>query len=476
MIPFNTTLKKSSLAAIAALIVLLAFAIVYYKVRVFFLDSAYVCTNILIHHGLSIQEHRYGSFITQLVPLIGIKLHLSIKYIVIAYTVSFNVFYLGVILLLVFRFKQYALSILMALYYVLLFSDAYYWTNNEVFQGMAWMFLFLGITVSMGYRKINALLLTIPFLVLGFLAVFTHFLVIMPLIFLWIYLIWDKSNWPFSKRNTILLSNMLLIIIAIKYWFSFNQTYDGEKLHTVANFSVGHIWSSFSAPVITEFLQRCVTNYWIAVIVFTAGIISLFKDGKYLLAAFTLVSVLGYVTIMAITYGDMGSILLFHIESEWTGLGIIMACPFVFSLLPKLKPTPAIVLLAAIFIIRFAYIGMSASKFVQRENLLENVLARMREKNISKLILINNSQLEQQLILSWAVPDETLLLSGSEGDIPQKTFTIRNDEKAVLAGLPDRRSIISCFEIMPPEWFDPAIFQIDTTHVYTVMQYNELFK
>ncbi|MGN6567147.1 MAG: hypothetical protein ACTHJ0_04305, partial [Flavipsychrobacter sp.] len=329
----TNTLKKLSPITIGIALMLLVGAIVFYKARVFFLDSAYISFNILRYNHLAIQENRWGSFITQMIPLISQKLHLSLRNIFFAYTISFNVFYLLVITLLAYRYKQYAFGQLMTLYYVLLFSDAYYWTNNEVFQGIAWMFLFLGVIISLGYRKVKIASLLLPFIMLGTLAVFTHFLVILPLAFVWIYLIWDKSNWPFSKKHTIFLSCLLVAIIVVKFMFSLNQSYDSEKLHSATHFSLHDIIFVFSTPVVSEFLLRCITNYWIAVAIFIAGIVSLYKDGKPKLAAFTLIVVFGYMLIMAITYGGMGSILLFHIESEWTGLGIIMACPFVFSLL-----------------------------------------------------------------------------------------------------------------------------------------------
>lgn len=470
------TLKKLSPIVIGVVVALLIGAIIFYKARVFFLDSAYISFNILRYKQLGIQEHRWGSFITQIVPLIGQKLHLSLKSILFAYTISFNVFYLLVITLLVYRYKQYALSLLMALYYVLLFSDAYYWTNNEVFQGIAWMFLFFAVIISLGYRKVNFAVLLVPFVVLGTLAIFTHFLVMLPLAFVWICFLWDKSNWPFSRNQTILLSCLLIAIIVVKFKFSLNQSYDGEKLHSAIHFSKHDIIFAFSTPVVKEFLLRCITNYWIAVVIFIAGVISLYKDGKALLAIFTLITVFGYILIMAVTYGRMGSIFLFHIESEWTGLGIIMAYPFVFSLLPKLKPSFAIILLVSVFAIRLIYIGMSAPKFLQREKLLETVLSKMREKNISKLILINNAQIQQQMILNWAVPDESLLLSGIEHDKPQRTFIIADNEKAARDMMPDTRLMLASFETINATDFNSGPFSIDTVQSYRIMTYEELCK
>ena len=471
----NSTLKQSAKISIYALVILLAGAIIFYKARVFYLDSSYICFNILRYQQLTIQEHRWGSFITQMVPLIAYKLHFSMKVILIAYTISFNVFYLLVILLLVYRFRQYALAILMGLYYVLFFSDAYFWTNNEVFQGMAWMFLFLGTTIYLGYKKVKTFVIVIPFLALGTLAVFTHFLVIIPIVFLWIYLVMDKTNWPFSKKQTILFSVLLVAVIVTKFIFSYNQSYDGEKLHTATRFSLHDIIFFFATPVVRNFIMQCLINYWVAVLIFVAGIIHLFRNKQFKLAVFTLVAVLGYIEIMAITYGGMGDILLFHIESEWTGLSIIMACPFVFGLLPKLKWPTAAIALAIIFIVRFAYIGASATKFTGRERFMEEVLSKMKNRDITKLILINNDAIQNTFILTWAVPDESLLMSASAHDKPQRTFIIANDTAAARQMMTDNKHMLASFEIVNPASLNPALFYIDTTQPYRVMTYDELF-
>ena len=146
------TLKKAAGIALAALAILLTGAIVFFKERVLFADAAYILFNILNYHSFAIQEHRYGSFITQVVPFLGQKLHLPVKFLIIGYGVSFNLFYFTVAAVLVYRYRQYRLAILMAFYYFLLVSQSYFWINNEIQQAVAWMFLLFGATI---YTRVN---------------------------------------------------------------------------------------------------------------------------------------------------------------------------------------------------------------------------------------------------------------------------------------------------------------------------------
>lgn len=94
--------------------------------RILFSDASYILFRVINLDRLQIQEHRYGSFITQGVPLLAARLHLPLKFIVVLYSLSFNLFYLAVALLLSYGFREFGLSVLMSFYYLLFVSDTYF--------------------------------------------------------------------------------------------------------------------------------------------------------------------------------------------------------------------------------------------------------------------------------------------------------------------------------------------------------------
>jgi len=69
------SLRKLANIAFAAMGALFVLAILFYKERVLFADAAFIAFHIINDKKLAIQENRYGSFITQVVPLFGQKLH-----------------------------------------------------------------------------------------------------------------------------------------------------------------------------------------------------------------------------------------------------------------------------------------------------------------------------------------------------------------------------------------------------------------
>jgi hypothetical protein len=470
------SLKKPALVSLAAMLVLLVGAVIFFKERLF-ADTSFIAFNIINYQGLSIQEHRYGSFITQMAPYLCRKLNLPLKTIVVGYAISFNVFYLAACII-IYRLRQYGLTILMALYYFLFVSESYFWPTNEIHQAIAWMFLLFGVTSYLGQKHAGALLLLPVCALLSFLTIFTHFVVVIPTIFLWVYMWLDKTQPQFSRRVSILLGSVLLVTIAAKYAIVATSSYDGEHLHGATHFSLQDIIESFTTPVVQMFLYRCLVNYWWSAIIFFTGIIALIKLKQMKPAGWTFASALGYIIIMGLTYKDTPADLsLYHIESEWASMGVVVAAPFVFTCLSRLRPVMACWLLAAIFITRLAYMGAAAPVFTWRVQFQEHVLAQMRKKHIAKLVLYNDDTYLPKYMLGWTAQYESLFSSALDGDKPQLTFGfVNSDLKETIDALSDPKVFYTSFNAVGYNELNRKYFSIDTTHPYQVMTCNELFK
>ena len=171
--------------SLLVLLVLLILSFFTYRERMLFTDPAWVAFNIINTKSLLITEYRIGTFITQIFPLIGVYLGLSLKAILILYSISHYLFFLAIAILVGTVWKQKWLAILLALYLTVFVSDLYYWPNNEVHQGLGWMFLFLGLYLhrrNLGrFHAWHHLLL----LAFAFLALSSHMLVMLPFGFLW---------------------------------------------------------------------------------------------------------------------------------------------------------------------------------------------------------------------------------------------------------------------------------------------------
>jgi len=475
---FQETLKKCSKIALAFMAVLFILGAIFYKERVLFSDAAFRVFNMINYSRFDVPGNRYGAFVVQVLPYLALKLHWSVNVILFFYGFSYYLFYLLVMVLLVYGYRQYSFAILMALYYFLFVSESYMWVS-ETFEGIAWMFLFFAVALHLGNKRVNTFLLLFPFSLLAFLTIFTHFVIIIPVTFLWIYFIIEKKNWPFSKNISILLSCALVFITALKFIDTSTHPYDSDHLHGVTHFSLQDIINTFTTPVFGMFLYRCITNYWITVIVFIISMVSLIKYKQKALAAWTFIAALGYFIIMGLTYGDLDNkVQLFHIESEWSCISIIVAAGFVFTFLPRLKPLTAGCFLVGIFIIRLIYICIGISSFVLRTHLNEQVLAQMRKKGITKLALfIDDRQFLSINKLHWGLPFESLMMSAVNGDKPQLTFcSLNRDDKQSIQEIADPKKVYISFGMMKVNEFNKKYFLVDSTHPYQVMTYEEFMK
>lgn len=469
------TLKKASYVSWVAMAVLLLLAFVFYKERALFLDSSYVLFRVVNDGRLAIQENRYGSFITQIVPLLGAKFHLPLKVIVIAYTVSFNVFYLAIISILIFRIRQYGLAILMSFFYLLYVTDTYYWTNNEVHQGIAWMFLSLGILQYGAIKKWNTGVLMLVFAVLGFLAISSHMLVMMPFVFLWFYIVFDREISLFNLKQGIVLSCLLWFMVWLKYHYSISQSYDGEKLKVTTTFNLRYTWEVATGTFGTDFLKQCIRVYWIVPVLFGIGMFSLLKDKRWWLALMTISACVLYYVFMCLTFSNTYYMYRFHIESEWMGLGIIASTPFVLHFLPRQRVSKAVLIVACIIIIRILYIINSGAIFTNHLQFTQSVLTKMNEKGIRKLAIHESRFVKSKLTLDWALPEESLLLSAMETKLPQRTVLIfhRGMEDTTMK---NPVMFIGCFHNYKPQEINRNYFSIDTTAPYTLTTFTELMK
>lgn len=456
------------------MLVLLIGAIICYKERMLFSDASLI-SFLRINFELQLPEKRYGAFITQIVPYIAPKLHLSLRTILIAYSASFNLFYLTVTTLLVYKYQQYSMAILMSFYYVLFVSDSWYWTNNEVHQGIAWMFLFFAIAFSMAKKKTKWFTQIPIFIFLAALAVFTHPLIIISIFALWIFFFIDKTTWYYSKQQTVLYSCLLLAIVGIKYYLSREQAYDSWKMHYATYISFVDIFNAFKGAYAGTFWHDCFFNYWLSLIIFITGIIILIKEKKSLILLWTLWFSIGYFIIVCRTFGpdayDYHN--RFYMESEWALLSLFISAPFVFYFLPRLTNIKASLLLVAIFATRIIYIAIAYPLFHQRVEFTENALAQMRKKGLAKVILKKDKRIEDKLLTDWALCFESILTSKLHGDKPQLSFLVLPEDDLKHYILPDNKKMASIggSESLRNDFY----FQIDTTKSYEVLTYDQLF-
>jgi hypothetical protein len=457
--------RSGAILALAAMSVLLVWAAVFYKQRMLLCDDSYAFFRIVNRQQLQIQQYRYGSFITQIFALIAAKLHLSLKPALVLYSVGFNLFYLAIAFIL-FRLNEYKLVILMSFYYLLMTSDSFYWAFDEVYAAVAWMFLFYGLLLSSANKKKSLVSAIIIAVLLGGLALITHPLVILPLIYLWGFYYINKEDRPCSTTKYMQLSIVVLLlvigrIIISKYFSGYDSNLVDKLVISKEKFlQVGKSDFVFALKRNVEY------NFWILPILFVIGFTTMLMQRRYLLALWTVAFCFGFVAVVCFVFeGYLG----FYTEAELMPVVIPATTPFVFLVLPRMKKTIAIGVLLFIFANRLYHIHQSSYAFTSRYHFVNDVLYRMQQKNISKLALIKNDKnADPRLMLDWGLPTETIIASALMGQNPQRQFLIRNSYQLWDSLPSNKTTLMGCFENWPYDKINHGYFNPDTCS-YVIM-------
>ena len=473
----SRSLKYSAFVVLVMLFVLLVASVVYYPERMLFSDAPHIMFRIINDHKLQITEFRYGSFITQCVPLLAAYLRLPLKAIMILYSASFSLFYLAVASFITFRYRQYGLVVLMGLYYILFCSDAWYWTNNEVHQGVAWLILAFAVTNHMA-RASRPLYSSLPvFIILFGLAISTHPLILIAAIFLWSFSLFTVHRHLYPPSRAVLFSAVLLSLCVLKYsQGAAHDQYDNGKMEMVTRFSLSALRYVGHWRFTGFFSHAAVHNYWLALLILISGLAIMTARKMYLPAAFTLFYAMGFLLIVAITFRDVDNA-KFYLESEYMLLAIICSAPFVYYVLPALKSREATAIMVIICCIRLAYICHSQPVFAARVAIIKNIDNKMSAKKITKLIITgSNATIAQPLLLTWAMPVESICFSAMNGAMPQRTCILMDTAEVRKLGRVSNNELLTGGEKRSPHQLNGRYFAIDTTTAYQVLDYATLMQ
>jgi len=474
----NPNLKNAAQIAVATLALLFFGALFFWRERALFVDDAFIPSLIINDGKLAIQENRYGSFITQMIPLLGSKLHLPLKAILIAYTASFNLLFLVIIALLTFRYKQYTLAILMALYYTIFASDSFYWTNNEVYQGIAWMFLCLGIIFWKNERKVASWQYAASIVLFGVLAIFTHPLVGIILLYLIGFMLLTRRYWPFSKKESVIVCTLFVLIFAVKFYISQNSdSYDSGKLDEITHTTLPLVLKTFTGAAAASFFLECKTNYWWIFPIIVLGIGAAVRQRNFLPVIWTVLWSVAYFIFICLVYGDRYDFhTRFYMQSEWMGFVVLLSAPFVFYFLPMISAKKAAIFLALIFATRLVYIGAASTLFTQRLVYTNKLLAQMDKNGWTKAIIRKEQKVEDALVMVWGLPVESMMIDKMNGRQPQRTMIVLPDEWIKDRYTPEKNVLISSFANIPNKASNHEYFAMDTVQAYHVVSDTQFWK
>lgn len=389
--------------------ILAAMSLYFYKERTMFTDMAYHLFFILKDCDFAIQNYRFGAFFTQLFPLIGARLGLSLATIAQLYSLSFIVLYATTFfaLLQIDRSKNIALSYL--LFSVLMVRHTFFWIQSELPQAAAFAFIYFALLYEIlqsAKAHFGSKLLLVVLLIV---VVFSHPLMLFLLSFILLFLIYK-----FPRKRQFILSHFLffLTIYFVKSYF-FKTSYDSQAMSKLLH-GLKLFPHYLDIPSNVLWLKYFTSDYLLLSALFLASAMFLLVQKRYFLLALMGVYFLGYSFMVNLT--EVNGADQYYIENQYLLLSAFAIIPFVFEVLPFFKQRiRAAYWIAPMLACSLLFIFKSHAIFSERLEFLQRFVSNVHKATPVKKLVLSKATLPQKTIfMNWAISYEIWLISTVE--------------------------------------------------------------
>lgn len=411
--------------------VMAVMSIVFYKERATFMDGGFQLVELINSGEFGIYHHRLSNPLTQILALAAIKMNLSLKIVMIAYSLNFILFFALIYHFITGWCKNDFLAWTQIAFFTLLTTDSFYFLTPEFYQGMSLLLLWFAMILRFDFHQKwlfpALLLLLIP-------IIFDHLLLSAFFVFMWCFFYLHEPK--LRKLEYWLLAAGMVGIFIIHQEF-FTSWYDAMK---TKNFRTNlEIYSPnfLDIPAHLIFLKKCVTTYYffpIALLLLSIGYISTFFTSlKSKLERFFPLLKLGLVLgfcacyLLIIHIGDPDTPYIFYSEVNYIGLVIPITVALFFDFVPRIaKKNILLVAIGVIMFLRLGTISMTHNKFEGRHDWMRHEL----HSSASNRLIIKAEDAPQDIyIQDWSIPYESLLITALEGPQKAGSLLIATDEK-----------------------------------------------
>lgn len=418
------------------------------------MDAAYYLFWVVNEGAFHVEHNRFILIFSQILPLMGMKLQLSLKSILILHSLNNVLFYYGLFLLCTYLFRHYWAGLALL---GIQFIGMYHGYFNPMFEGYYGGALMALLFVMLQYRDKKAW----HFLVMGVLTVFiltSHpmalpiFLLVLLLAFL------DFRDWRY-------LGFIPLIAGVFIYKKLFPSSYEQEKMgYLLEYFSTRDF--DFLQPAYLWQLAKYLTQHYWEVLVLAVGVIVFYVRSKkwWQLAAYAGLFLAILFIINGFYYGLAEGRYMEQVYFSWVLLTLIV---FAIDVLPKL-PTLGKTIWGLVFFVmlslRALTIGDVSETFTLRVQHMKSIAHLAEEQwGGSKFVWPVGNMERFYCWGNWSYSMETILLTAAEG--PDKAIIVNTDEDYEspdidVANISPDELIYSRVLITPYSELNPRYFQL----------------
>jgi hypothetical protein len=390
--------------------VLIFFSLYFWQERTLILDAAFQSYLFISTGYPAIMVERFGAGSTHLLPLIGVYLGFSLKSVLILYSLSIVLFHYVLFIICQYVLKNSAFSLAIVLFNVFLIGDAFFWMQNELLQGITLMFVMWAFFIKKqeilnfhwwDYLIGIGLVITV---------VYYHPLIVFPLSFVWLFLFIQEKP-IINKQLLMIIAASFILIFISKYAIRQPNFYDrGMTSQFVKefNFSITNFINSvgfklFKNHLFSSFIFLIPIYLWVSLFYL--------KNKKYKQVILVNVFCISY--FILITQRYLEDTRWYSAECHYQPLAVFLIIPFVFDVLPAIIVNKRSVILGfiAFFAIMLFTIFNTYQSYTDRLHYIENLLNKPTLNGFNKIILEEKNINKEKLMMTWAMPFESMQIS-----------------------------------------------------------------
>ena len=384
-------------------LVYLAYSVVFYISRTLYMDAGYMSFNLINEEVFALEHQRLSFIYLQSIPLLLVKLNLSLKIILLGMSIWSTLLYGIIAWVLVKVFDELPLALLWIAMLVMPFKALFHFALCESFMTIGFSLLVLGYLLFLDKNKLNPK--RYDFIVLLFLVLSTLFFHPSSILYLgivgWYYFLNYGYNANFKKFLISLMAGVLL------YWFlKPSSGYDETILSQL--FSKSVISNLFNSYLFDYLHGNWAGFYLFFTLLFGLVCVYFIVIKKYWVAVLYSLSVFVVLLFCAIVYykGDSA----YFMEKNLAPFCMAILIPFHFILKQNYKSWITIVLVF-IFGVNLIQLYKVGQEFVDRTEKIEKLVNVMVHNKIKKGVISKDIYHYTENIGIWTLPYETLMLS-----------------------------------------------------------------
>ena len=397
-----------SLLGHLAFLTMLVFSLVWMFPRVCYMDSAYQLFDLINSGHFTINDGRRSMVVSELLPLLFLKLHLPLSWIIAAYSASFVLMAYGCYIVVRHLLKDHGTALAM-LFTFLCMNHTFLHGISETFQ---LIFAAALLYALLAYRrrsasKVAAVCHAAALLAVAAFCAFIHPVAIFFLAFVWLY-VWVDEGFRFRWETVFALASFVLVE-ALKLLLPAQGGRDAsfllplpELLSKLPDFWHFGSLKFFKDHIFSLYYMPLLLFVWTSVWYIRRKMV--WKSVLYI--GFNLFFL--FITFWIYFAGD-GPIAM---ERSFLPLALFTALPFVREVLPAWKPFGhriAVLLLTLLLALTFIRMGSGAERASVRLQQMDELLVEARQEGVRKLFVSKEDAAALGVDYSWSTGIETIL-------------------------------------------------------------------